>query len=127
MIHIYCIENMHYLSYVGCPRCRVDSQVAKVGALSPTSPTPLIGSPKALVFVAGALEATGGGGGMTSALQGCLPSLPVPIRVFSKGSRLHTVYGRTTLPYLVKYAKVLSSITKDEITYVLYFSIKHKY
>ena len=35
MIHIYCIENMHYLSYVGCPRCRVDSQVAKVGALSP--------------------------------------------------------------------------------------------
>ncbi|KAK8746694.1 hypothetical protein OTU49_017142 [Cherax quadricarinatus] len=43
MIHIYCIGNMHYLSYVGCPRCHVGRRVARVGAaISPSSPTPLM-------------------------------------------------------------------------------------
>lgn len=39
MIHIYCIGNMHYLLYVGCPRWRVDSRVARVGAATPLTCT----------------------------------------------------------------------------------------
>lgn len=67
---------MHYLSYVGCPRCRVDSQVAKVGALSPTLPVPLVGNSKALVFVAGALEATGGRWRLEDICSSWLPPFP---------------------------------------------------
>lgn len=65
MIHIYCIGNMHYLSYVGCPRCRV----ARVGGGDPpfariTDEGGPIGSPS---------PATGGWGGRCWRWGGHIP------------------------------------------------------